>query len=83
MEKLKIYSEKIRGQGRHYFMDIRSSEKGRVYLMLTESKRDKEKEGEYVANRIMLPGDDVDAFYAALGRTIDAYHAHRNGGEHS
>jgi len=79
MEKPKIYSEKIRGRGRHYFMDIRTAENGGNYLVLTESRKDKEKEGEYQNSRIMLFGDDVDAFYAALGRTVNTFHEHRNG----
>lgn len=79
MEKPKIYSEKIRGRGRHYFLDIRTAENGGNYLVLTESKKDREKDGEYQTSRIMLFGEDVDAFYAALGRTIDTFHEHRNG----
>ena len=79
MEKPKIYSEKIRGRGRNYFLDVRTAENGGHYLVLAESRKDREKDGEYQTSRIMLFGEDVDAFYAPLGRTVVSVHEHRNG----
>lgn len=77
MEKPKVYSERVRGYGRSYFFDVKTSDKGSPYLILTESRKDKEKEGEYQTSRIMVFSDEVDAFYAALGRTIQHLHDNR------
>ena len=82
MEKSKIYSERIHGHSRTYFLDIRLAENGRNYLVVTESRKDKEKEGEYLTNRIMVFSDDVDAFQAALSRTVTHFHEQRlHGGD--
>lgn len=80
MEKPKVYSERVRGYGRSYFLDVKTAENGSPYLILTESKKDKEKEGEYQTSRIMVFSDEVDAFYAALGRTIKHLHDNRMAG---
>ena len=81
MEKQKLYSERVRGWGRMYFMDVRTAENGSHYLMLVESRKDKENEGEYETSRIMLFEDDVDSFFAALGRTVENFHRVRQGVE--
>lgn len=80
MEKPKIYSERVRGFGRTYFFDILTTEKGRPYLSLTASRKDKEKEGEYQTDRFVVFMDDVDLFQAAMGRAIQNFHEHRLNG---
>lgn len=77
MEKQTVYSERIRSFGRTYFLDVRTAGNGNNYLNITESKKDKEKEGEYKTNSITIFNDDIDAFYAALGRTIHHFQFNR------
>lgn len=77
MEKQTVYSERVRGYGRTYFLDVRTAGNGSNYLSVTESRKDKEKEGEYKTSNIMIFNEDVDAFYAALGRTVQHFHDHR------
>ena len=77
MEKQKVYSEKVRGRSRTYFLDVRKAENGTNYLVMTESKKDKEKEGEFQTSSIMVFEDDVDAFHAAIGRVVGQFHVRR------
>jgi|GEM_PF-1783604 len=80
MEKPKVYSERMRGHGRHYFFNVRTAENGNSYLTLTASQKDKEKEGEYRQDRLIVFAEDVDAFSAALGRSVKQLHEHRLNG---
>lgn len=77
MEKPKIYSERMRGHGRHYFFNVRTAENGSSFLSIVSSQRDKEKEGAYKQDSLFVFEEDVDAFFATLRRTVDRFHEHR------
>ncbi len=70
MEKNARFSETVKGQVRTYFFDLRHSEKGNPYLLITESRKSKEKEGEFDRDRIMVFPADFDSFADALNNAI-------------
>jgi len=46
MENQTVYTEQFRGKSSSYFLDLKTSEKAGYYLVLSQSSKDKEKEGE-------------------------------------
>jgi hypothetical protein len=73
MEKQKLYSETLRGNGRTYFFDMYTASNGTPYLSVTESRRDREKEGEYQSSRLVVFPEDAEAFNSAFDRLINNY----------
>ncbi|MCB0547426.1 MAG: DUF3276 family protein [Phaeodactylibacter sp.] len=70
MEKNARYSETVKGDFRTYFFDLKQSEKGNPYLLITESRKSKESEGEFERDRILIFPADLDKFAEALGSVI-------------
>ncbi|MCB0578873.1 MAG: DUF3276 family protein [Phaeodactylibacter sp.] len=70
MEKNARYSETVKGVFRTYFFDFKQSEKGNPYLRITESRKSKEKEGEFEQDRIIILHKDLDDFAKALNNVI-------------
>lgn len=78
MEKSSIHSEALpaNSASRRYFFDLRTTEQGKPYASLTESRKDKEKEGQYVNSRVMVFPEDIEAFNSAFGRLVDHMRQH-------
>ena len=70
MEKNALYSEKVNDVFRTYFFDFKQSEKGNPYLVITESRKSKENEGEFERDRILVLHKDLDKFAEALNNVI-------------
>ncbi|MCO6476129.1 MAG: DUF3276 family protein [Phaeodactylibacter sp.] len=68
MEKNARFSEMVKGSSRIYFMDLKETEKGSIYLTITESR--KKEDGEYEKSRIILWENDFDRFAEGLGKVI-------------
>lgn len=67
MEKTLLSSEIIKGNARTYFFDIKKASNGKPYLLLTESK--KNKEGGYEKARIIIFQDDMLAFVEMVNKS--------------
>ncbi len=70
MEKNARYAETVKGDFRTYFFDLKTSEKGNPYLLITESRKSKEVDGEFERSRIMVLNKDFDKFAEALSKAI-------------
>ena len=70
MEKNAHYSETVKGDFRTYFFDFKKSEKGNRYLLVTESRKSKEVEGEFEKDRIIILHKDLEKFAEALSKVI-------------
>ena len=63
MAENEIYSDKITKGSRTYFFDIKKSEKGDLYLKVSESKKT---ENGYEHHRLMVFDEDLKDFVEAL-----------------
>ncbi len=70
MEKNTRFAETVKGDFRTYFFDLRGSEKGNPYLLITESRKSKEVEGEFEKSRILVGEKDFEKFAEALNKAI-------------
>ncbi|MCB9036925.1 MAG: DUF3276 family protein [Lewinellaceae bacterium] len=70
MEKNARYSETVKGDSRTYFFDLKQSEKGDPYLLITESRKSKEAESDFERSRIIIWNQDFDKFTKALSNVI-------------
>ncbi len=75
MEKQTLYTEQFRGKSSTYFLDLKSSEKVDYYLVLTQSRKNKEGQLENV--RIRVFGDEIVPFAEAVQRLIEALQDNR------
>ncbi len=78
MEKQSYHSESLpaNGGGRRYFFDLRKTEQGKPYLSLTESRPDREREGQYLNARLVVFPEDLEAFLSAFERLVSQYRQH-------
>jgi hypothetical protein len=58
-----IFSTRINGGSRTYFLDVKESVKGDKYLTICESRK---VDGEWQRNRIMVFENDIPGFFNAL-----------------
>jgi hypothetical protein len=70
MNDNEIYSDKIIKGSRTYFFDIKKSEKGDLYLKLSESKKT---DSGYEHHRLMLFDEDMKDFVAALKKSLTKF----------
>jgi hypothetical protein len=70
MEKNVLFNEMLKGQSRTYFFDVKESSNGNPYLSICESKKSKEKEGEYETSRLFVFHKDGEAFAEMLSRAV-------------
>lgn len=68
MDKQTLHTEQVKAKTMTYFLDLRSSEKAGPYLVMTQSKKDRE--GNFQNNRIHLFSSDLDAFSDAFEKVI-------------
>jgi len=74
MENQTVYTEQFRGKSSSYFLDLKTSEKAGYYLVLSQSSKDKEKEGEYQTSRLRIFANEIDTFHQAFERLMESYH---------
>lgn len=65
-----IYSDKITKGSRTYFFDIKKSEKGDLYLKVSESKKT---ESGYEHHRLMVFDEDLKDFVEALKKSLTKF----------
>ena len=69
MENKAKHSEMLRASGRTYFFDLKEASNGNPYLTVTESR--KNKEGEFLSNRVMIFKEDFDNFREKLSEMVE------------
>ncbi len=65
-----IFSKKIRAGKRTYFFDVKATRNNDYYVTITESKRSKFDDGNYMKTKIYLYKEDFNKFSDALNETI-------------
>ena len=65
-----IYSDKITKGSRTYFFDIKKSEKGDLYLKISESKKT---QSGYEHHRLMVYNEDLKDFVEALKKSLTKF----------
>lgn len=63
VQKEAIFSKRISGGNRTYFLDVKESVKGSKYLTICESRK---VDGEWQRNRIMVFEDHIPSFFQGL-----------------
>ena len=71
MEKNLISTEKVSTNSRTFFFDLKKASNGKPYLVVTETRKSKDKEGEFQRNSIMLFREEAEPFRAALERMYE------------
>ncbi len=72
IEKVEIYSKRVRAGKRTYFFDVKSTRSNDYYLTITESKKRYRDDGfSYEKHKIFLYKEDFKKFIEALEETIN------------
>jgi len=72
IEKVEIYSKRVRAGKRTYFFDVKSTRSNDYYLTITESKKRYKDDGfSYEKHKIFLYKEDFKKFIEALEETIN------------
>lgn len=74
MEKQTLHTEQLKTKSMTYFLDLKSSEKAGPYLVLTQSKKDRE--GNFQNNRVIIFSSDFKDFMESFDRIADQFKAH-------
>ena len=69
-EQEEIYSKRIRAGKRTYFFDVKATRNSDYYITITESKRSKFDDGNFVKMKIHLYKEDFNKFSDGLAETI-------------
>ena len=67
-EQKDLFSEKISAGSRTYFFDVKESEKGVKYLVISESRYES---GTYKHKRVMVFQEHLKAFWEGLGKAME------------
>ncbi|MFN0292611.1 DUF3276 family protein [Pedobacter helvus] len=70
MDTGEIYTNKLTKGNRTYFFDIKKSEKGDLYLKVSESKKT---ESGYEHHRLMIFDEDLKDFFEALKKSLKKF----------
>jgi|SRR5690554_5868863 len=70
MDTEEIYTDKLTRGNRTYFFDIKKSEKGDLYLKVSESKKT---ESGYEHHRLMVFDEDLKDFVEALKKSLTKF----------
>lgn len=70
MTDKEIYSDKITKGNRTYFFDIKKSEKGDLYLKISESKKT---DGGFEHHRLMVFDEDLKDFVETLTKSLTKF----------
>lgn len=68
-EKKQVFSERVRAGKRTYFFDVRESEKGIKYLIISETKF--VENGARERNRMLLFQSTLPGFVGALSKAVE------------
>lgn len=68
-EKKQIFSERVSAGKRTYFFDVRESEKGTKYLMISETRL--AENGSRERQRLMLFQNTVPGFVGTLNKALE------------
>jgi hypothetical protein len=72
LEKVEIYSKRVRAGKRTYFFDVKSTRSNDYYLTITESKKRYRDDGfSYEKHKIFLYKEDFKKFIEALEDTVN------------
>ena len=71
MEHEKIYSDKVLAGNRTYFLDLKKTVAGKLYLQITESR--KVEEGKFERHNILIFQDDIPNFQFAFEKLFNKY----------
>ena len=69
-----LLSKSLRAGKRTYFFDLKEIEKGKPYLIITESKRRfnaKDDTFFYEKHKVLVVKENVQSFYEELGKVVD------------
>ena len=66
-----IFSKRVRAGKRTYFFDVKATRNNDYYITITESKRSKFDDGNFVKMKIHLYKEDFNRFTEALNGTVD------------
>ncbi len=77
-----VYTKKVRAGKRTYFFDVRSTRRGDLYLIITESKKHTHPDGSatYDKHKVFLYKEDFDKFLNGLHDAIDEIDRLRSNG---
>jgi len=67
-ERKELFSEKVTAGSRTYFFDVKQSQEGTRYLVISESRAVGE---EYEHHRVMVFEENLEAFIAGFDKTLD------------
>ena len=71
-ENQEVYSQRVKAGRRTYFFDVKSTEAGDYYLIITKSKKQARENGrEHKKSKIFLYKEDLNKFVAALQETAE------------
>jgi hypothetical protein len=72
-DKNEIFGKQIKAGKRSYFIDVKSTNKGDYYLVITESKKKFIEEGKFVydKHKIFIYKEDFEKFTDTLTEAID------------
>jgi hypothetical protein len=65
-----IFSKRVRAGKRTYFFDVKATRNNDYYITITESKRSKYDDGNFVKMKIHLYKEDFNKFSDGLSETI-------------
>ena len=65
-----IFSKRVRAGKRTYFFDVKATRNNDYYITITESKRSKFDDGNFVKMKIHLYKEDFNKFSDGLAETI-------------
>lgn len=72
MERVEIYSKRVRAGKRTYFFDVKSTRSNDFYLTITESKKRFNEDGfTFEKHKIFLYKEDFKKFMDALEETVN------------
>jgi len=69
-EREEIFSKAVRAGKRTYFFDVKATRNNDYYITITESKRSKFDDGNFVKMKIHLYKEDFNKFSDGLAETI-------------
>lgn len=78
-ERKELFSEKVLADGRTYFFDVKESQEGSKYLVISESRQ---VGSGYEHNRVMVFEENLEAFFTSLAKAAEFLKIKNNGQLH-
>jgi hypothetical protein len=67
-ERTELYSKKVSAGKRTYFIDIKDTVEGKLYLVISESRLNQS--GSYDHDRVMVFEEDIEPFFTELNNAL-------------